>query len=129
MEAGFESTIKAQRAGIRVAAGSDVDLDETAAQEVRMLLRAGLTPMEGLLAATKVAANILDLEHELGTVEAGKIADLILLDGNPLDDPFALERVTHVIHKGELVKSPVQARPPPEVPAPRRELVATATVK
>jgi imidazolonepropionase-like amidohydrolase len=106
MEAGFQSTLKAQKAGIRVAVGSDVDLDETAAQEVRMLIRAGLTPMEALLAATKVAANILDLEHDLGTVETGKIADLVLLDGDPLADPMALERVTHVIHNGELVKSP-----------------------
>lgn len=106
MEAGFESTIKAHRAGVRIGTGSDVDLDETAAQEVRMLIRAGLSPMDALLATTRVAANILDLEHELGTVEEGKIADLILVDGNPLEDPFALDRVTHVVHKGALVKSP-----------------------
>jgi imidazolonepropionase-like amidohydrolase len=110
MEAGFQSTLRAQKAGIRVGVGSDVDFDETAAQEVRMLIRAGLTPMEALLAGTKVAASILDLEHDLGTVETGKIADLILLDGDPLADPFALERVTHVIHKGALVRGP--GRPP-----------------
>jgi imidazolonepropionase-like amidohydrolase len=106
MEAGLESTLKAHRAGVRVGTGSDVDLDETAAQEVRMLLRAGLSPMDALLATTKVAANILDLDEELGTIEEGKIADLILLDGDPLDDAFALDRVTHVIHRGDLVKSP-----------------------
>jgi imidazolonepropionase-like amidohydrolase len=106
MEAGLESTLKAHQAGIRVGTGSDVDLDETAAQEVRMLLRAGLSPMDALLAKPRVAANILDLDTELGTVEEGKVADLILLDGDPLEDAFALERVTHVIHKGDLVKSP-----------------------
>jgi imidazolonepropionase-like amidohydrolase len=106
MEAGLESTLKAHRAGVRVGTGSDVDLDETAAQEVRMLQRAGLSPMDALMATTRVAASILDLDHELGTIEEGKIADLILLDGNPIEDAFALDRVTHVIHKGRLVKSP-----------------------
>jgi imidazolonepropionase-like amidohydrolase len=110
LDVGLENTLKAHRAGVRVGAGSDVDLDETAAKEIRMLIRAGLSPMEGLMSATSVAASILDLGHELGTVEVGKVADLVLLDGNPLEDPMALDRVTHVVHKGELVKSP--SRPP-----------------
>ena len=71
-----------------------------------MLIRAGLTPMEAVIAGTQVAASILDLEQELGTVEAGKCADLVLVDGDPLADPMALDRVTHVVHKGTLVKSP-----------------------
>ena len=72
-----------------------------------MLLRAGLSPMEALIAATQVAASILDLEHELGTVEAGKCADLDPCS-TAIRSPIriALDRVTHVVHKGALVKSP-----------------------
>lgn len=112
LDVGMENTLRAHRAGVRVGAGSDVDLDETAAKEIRMLIRAGLTPMEGLMAGTRTAASVLDLDHELGTIEQGKCADLILLDGDPLEDPFALDRVTHVVHKGELVKSPSRAPVP-----------------
>ena len=106
LDMGLANTLKAYKAGVRVGVGSDVDLDETAAKEIRMLIRAGLTPMEAVIAGTQVAASILDLEHELGTVEAGKCADLVLVDGDPLADPMALDRVTHVVHKGALVKSP-----------------------
>jgi imidazolonepropionase-like amidohydrolase len=112
LDTGLRNTLRAHRAGIRVAVGSDVDFDETAAQEIRMLIRAGLSPMEALMAGTKVAASVLDLGAELGTVEKGKIADLILLDGDPLADPMALDRVTHVVHKGALVKSPTTAPAP-----------------
>jgi imidazolonepropionase-like amidohydrolase len=111
LDAGFESVRKAHEAGVRIGTGSDVDLDETASQEVRMLIEAGLPPMEALLATTRNAARILFLEDQLGTLEEGKIADMILLDGDPLADPMALDRVTHVIHKGALVKEPGMSRP------------------
>jgi imidazolonepropionase-like amidohydrolase len=77
-----------------------------------MLLEAGVPPMDALLATTRSAARIIYMDDDLGTVEPGKIADLILLDGNPLDDPFALDRVTHVIHDGGVTKAPGQPVPP-----------------
>jgi len=106
VDAGLKGTHEAHRAGVVIGSGSDVQVNETVAQEVRMLIEAGLSPMEALLAATSVAAGILDLGAELGSIEADKVADLILLDGDPLADPYALERVSHVIHNGVLVKSP-----------------------
>jgi imidazolonepropionase-like amidohydrolase len=106
LDAGFESVRRAHAAGVRIGTGSDVDLDETAAQEVRMLIEAGLPAMDAIVATTSAAARVIHLHDELGSVEAGKVADLILLDGDPLVDPFALDRVTHVIHKGALVKAP-----------------------
>lgn len=113
LEAGMDSALRAHRAGVRVATGSDVDLDETAAQEVRMLIEAGFGPMEALQAGTRIAASVLDLEDEVGTVEVGKRADLILVDGDPLTDPLALDRVTHVIQAGALVKDPDSPSPHP----------------
>lgn len=106
LDAGFESVRRAHQAGVRIGTGSDVDLDETAAQEVRMLIEAGISPMDALVATTRAAARIIYHQDDLGTVEPGKIADVVLLDGNPLDDPFALDRVTHVIHKGLVAKAP-----------------------
>jgi len=106
LEAGFASTLAAWNAGVRVAAGSDVDLDETAAEEVRMLHRAGLPKMAAIMAATSTAASVIELEHELGTVEPKKIADLLLIEGDPLEDLDALDRVRYVIQGGSVIKSP-----------------------
>jgi imidazolonepropionase-like amidohydrolase len=49
---------------------------------------------------------LLGLDHEIGTIEVGKRADFIVVDGDPLADPMALERVTHVFQSGKLVKAP-----------------------
>ena len=106
LDAGFESVRKAFAAGIRVATGSDVDLDETAAQEVAMLREAGLSPMDSLIAATRTAASVIGLDGAIGTVEPGKIADLILVPGDPLADVSALEKVSHVVQGGKLVRRP-----------------------
>lgn len=106
LEAGLASVNKAFHAGVRVATGSDVDLDETAPDEVRMLLAAGLPPMAALKATTSTAASIIGLDSMVGVIAPGKIADLILLDGDPIADPYALDRVTHVIQSGAVVKSP-----------------------
>lgn len=116
LEAGMLSALRAHRAGVRVATGSDVDLDETAAQEVRMFIEAGFTPMEALQAATRVAASVIDLGGEIGTVEKGKVADLILMPGNPLDDAMVLDHVSHVVFKGELVKAPEAPVPTCSIP-------------
>ena len=72
-----------------------------------MFIEAGFSPMEALQAATRVAASVLDLGSDIGTVEVGKVADVILLEGNPLEKPSALDRVSHVVFGGDLVKAPV----------------------
>jgi imidazolonepropionase-like amidohydrolase len=75
-----------------------------------MLREAGIQPMDSLLAATKVAASIISLDDRIGTVEPGKIADLILMPGDPLADVSGLEKVTHVFQGGKLVKRPEMGR-------------------
>lgn len=73
-------------------------------RELRTYVRFGMTPMEALQTATKNAAELLGREDELGTLEPGKLADLIVVDGNPLIDTDALLHVEVVIKNGERYK-------------------------
>ena len=98
------------RAGGKVALGTDYDGYIFEFQlgmpmlEIQLMQEAGMTPLEIITAATKHAAHVCGREDELGTVEAGKIADMIILDDNPLDDLNALEDVQMVIHNGEIIR-------------------------
>lgn len=84
----------AMEAGVRVVAGTDEGGWEHAnnAHEISCLVEAGLTSMQAIQAATGKAAEAIGLESEIGSVAAGKQADLILVAGNPLDDVTILER-------------------------------------
>jgi imidazolonepropionase-like amidohydrolase len=68
--------------------------------EVQTAIRFGVSPADALLAATARGAEALRVEDRTGTLEPGKDADLIALDGNPLEDPAALERVRFVMTQG-----------------------------
>ena len=70
--------------------------------EMEMLQAAGLTPMEVLEAGTRVSARVCGHGDELGTLEAGKLADLIVVDGDPLEDLQAMKQVVLVIKNGEI---------------------------
>jgi enamidase len=76
---------------------------ESIRSEVRLLEKAGLSPMQILRAATWGAAAHIGREDDLGTLESGKIADLIVIDGNPLDDLSALWNIELVVKDGEVV--------------------------
>ena len=92
-------------AGIPLLVGSD-SLDafvipgESLHRELVELVRAGLTPAAALSAATSGAATFLGREHDLGTVETRKIADLVLLDGSPLENIANTQRVNAVVRAG-----------------------------
>lgn len=73
--------------------------------EIRLLGEAGLSPTQILLAATRGAAAHIGRSDDLGTLEPGKIADLIIVDGNPLEDLAALRSVEVVVREGEVVVS------------------------
>lgn len=94
------------RAGVSLLVGSD-SLDpfvfpgESLHQELAEFVRAGFTPSEALQAATRGAAEFLGSERELGTVETGKLADLVLLDANPLEDIANTRKVFAVIRNGQ----------------------------
>jgi imidazolonepropionase-like amidohydrolase len=95
---------RALAAGIKMAAGSDVrPVRDGALLELGLWVKAGATPWQTLQAATKHAAEICGVGDELGTVEAGKLADLIVVRDNPLDDIDNLRTLEMVFKGGRLV--------------------------
>jgi hypothetical protein len=77
-------------------------------REMDLLQAAGLSPHEVIVAATRYAAYVCGHGDELGTLEKGKLADLIVVNGNPLDDLNAMDSVLTIVKNGELVISPQQ---------------------
>jgi imidazolonepropionase-like amidohydrolase len=72
-------------------------------RELELLVEAGLTPMQALRAATQMAAELLGQEARLGTLAEGKVADLVILDGNPLADIRQIRQVEVVLRDGQIV--------------------------
>ena len=96
---------KAFGSGIKVAFGSDTIFPhEQAPREFAELVRLGLTPMQAIQAATINAAALLGLDGEIGTLEAGKLADIVATDENPLERIETLEAVSFVMKSGQVVK-------------------------
>jgi imidazolonepropionase-like amidohydrolase len=94
-------------AGVKIAAGTDAGGHGHPANalEIECLVRAGMTPLQALQAATGWAAECIGWERDLGTVEKGKLADLIVVDGDPLADIGILqqpERIRLVLKGGEI---------------------------
>jgi imidazolonepropionase-like amidohydrolase len=72
--------------------------------EIEKMKEAGMTPMEIIQAATVNAAHVSGLESVLGTLEAGKKADILVVEGDPLTDLSALKNIRMVIHSGEIIR-------------------------
>ena len=91
------------QAGIPIVAGTDKAVPgHSVHRELELYVQAGLTPMEVIQLATSGAAKVMGMDGEVGTVEAGKRADLILVQGNPLENFADLRKVTRVIAKGRM---------------------------
>lgn len=107
--------IKVMATGGVMSAGDDpthtayVDEEMRAAvDETHRLVRLGMSPMDAIRAATWSAAQVLGIEDEVGTLQPGMVADIIAVDGNPLDDITELEQVDFVMKDGQIIKD---ARP------------------
>ena len=91
-------------AGVKMAIGSDIrPLSQSVLLEMGLWIKDGATPWQTLVAATKNAAELCGLGSDLGTVEAGKLADLIVVRQNPLDDISHLGEILLVMKNGEVV--------------------------
>jgi imidazolonepropionase-like amidohydrolase len=91
------------RAGIPIVAGTDQTVPgHSLHREIELYTQAGFTPLEAIQAATIVPARVMGLDRELGTVEVGKRADLILLGANPLDDIRNIRKVEFVVTDGKM---------------------------
>jgi len=96
-----------QKSGVGILAGTDTPNPFSFPgfslhDELGFLVQAGLSPAEALQAATLNPARFLGREKDLGTVENGKLADLVLLDANPLDDIANTKRIAAVVYRGKL---------------------------
>jgi imidazolonepropionase-like amidohydrolase len=95
---------RALKAGVKMALGSDIrPLKEAALLEMGLWVKDGATPWQTLQAATINAATLCGMGADLGTIEVGKLADLIAVQGNPLEDIHNLRRLLLVFKEGRMV--------------------------
>ncbi|HEY4600610.1 MAG TPA: amidohydrolase family protein [Cerasibacillus sp.] len=100
---------KAYKAGVKIAMGTDAGVMKhgTNLRELGLMVDAGMTPMDAIIASTKTAAQCLEWDEQLGTIEEGKLADLIIVEKNPLEDIYALannDQIKVVIKHGKVEK-------------------------
>ncbi|MGD0647884.1 MAG: amidohydrolase family protein [Acidobacteriaceae bacterium] len=94
------------KAGVPIIPGSDTNLIGYGLdRELELYVQAGMTPMQAIQSATIVSARAMHLEANSGTIEAGKRADLVLVEGNPLSNISDLRRVVSVVTDGRLYDS------------------------
>ncbi len=105
VEAHRESFVRAVRAGVKVAMGTDsgVTAHGKNLRELELMAAGGMRPEDVLRSTTSVAAELLGVSHELGTLERGKRADIVVVDGDPFDFATLPQRVVAVYKDGERV--------------------------
>ena len=97
---------KAYEAGVKMAVGSDqVFPHRHSAREFAALVRQGVTPMDAIVMGTLNGATLMDLENEIGSIAAGKQADIIAVPGNPVEDISILENVEFVMLGGRIIRN------------------------
>ena len=113
-DAHVASIKKAHKAGIPIASGADsgtpFNLHGENLKELELLVGIGLSPMEAIVSATRVAAETLGLGSRLGTLQPGKLADLIVVEGDPLKDIAVLQRkdkIVAVMKDGQFYKKSI----------------------
>ncbi len=120
LEMAFENIARMHERGVRVPIGSDFGFawcpHGTYARELTHLVKlVGYRPMDAIVAATRLGAEAMGLQDRIGTLEPGKLADLLVVDGNPLHDISLLEKqrnIVCVMKGGAFVRRPVSAAEP-----------------
>lgn len=105
--AGSREVVRAlHEAGVTIVAGSDTGLVGYGLdRELELYVEAGFTPMQAIQAATSVPARVMKMDREVGTVEVGKRADLVIVEGNPAERISDLRRVVSVVTDGRMYDS------------------------
>src|SRR5206468_5849209 len=107
LERGLRIVKALHDAGVPVVAGTDEGIPgHSVHREIELYVEAGLTPMEALQAATIVSARAMKMDGELGTIEPGKRADLVVLNANPLDAIRNIRSVRWTIRDGRVYDAP-----------------------
>jgi imidazolonepropionase-like amidohydrolase/ABC-type multidrug transport system permease subunit len=109
LEIAGKNLLRAHRAGVMLVTGSDagnplVIHGPTVQQELQLWVQAGIPAAVALSAATYNAARLLRADNRIGSIEAGREANLLLVDGDPLSDISATERISLVVYKGERIR-------------------------
>jgi imidazolonepropionase-like amidohydrolase len=107
--AGPQGLEVAMAAGVKIGSGSDVSGPYSQYRALELEIKASIMgPMASLISATRTNAELMGIDNDVGTLEVGKLADLILVDGNPIDDTSVLqqaENISLVMQSGSLVKN------------------------
>ena len=104
-----ETFRRALKAGVKIAFGTDVggfDWGIDPAKEFPYMVKYGMTPAQAIRAATTSAAELLDMQNDVGSISPGKYADVVAVKGDPLADISLLEKIDFVMKGGEIYKSP-----------------------
>jgi len=98
---------KAAQAGVKIAFGTDAGVYPHGgnAKQFAYMVKYGLTPMQAIQSATVNAADLLGWSDQVGSLEPGRFADLIAVEGNPLKDVTTLEHVKFVMKGGQVIKN------------------------
>ena len=107
-DAGIASFRRALQAGVKIATGTDAGGSAARhgfiAREIELMVDNGMTPKDALEASTRVAADLLGIQDQAGTIEVGKQADMVLIHGDPHSDPGALRNLWAVFQGGRRVR-------------------------
>jgi imidazolonepropionase-like amidohydrolase len=108
MPAARENVSRAMHEGVKIAFGTDAAVYPHGlnAHEFPVMVKLGMTPLGAVQASTVNAADLIGWSDRVGTLEPGKFADLVAVDGDPLQDVSVLERVDFVMKGGQVVKGP-----------------------
>jgi len=109
VEIHHNSIARAYKAGVKIAMGTDAGVmpHGNNLRELSLMCDVGMKPMESILATTKVAAECLGWDKKIGTLEIGKLADVVITEENPLENIQSLqdkEKIKLVMKGGKIIK-------------------------